>query len=33
MTDLKNIIQVTFPDDGVSVLCYMCVIVHLCYKN
>jgi len=27
MTDLKNIIQVSFPDDGVSV----CVIVHIVY--
>jgi len=24
MTDLKKIIQVSFSDDGVSVLCYMC---------
>jgi len=24
MTDFKNIIEITFPDDGVSVLYYMC---------
>jgi len=27
--DLKNIIEITFPDNGVSVLYYMCVIVHV----
>jgi len=27
MTDLKNIIEVSFPDDGVSV----CVFVHIVY--
>jgi len=29
MTDIKNILKVTYPDNGVSVLCYMCVIVHV----
>jgi len=24
MTDLKNIIEISIPDDGVSVFCYMC---------
>jgi len=24
MTDLKNIIEISFPDDSVSVFCYMC---------
>jgi len=28
MTDLKNIIEVSFPDDGVSTIC---VIVQYCF--
>jgi len=24
ITDLKNIIEISLPDDGVSVFCYMC---------
>jgi len=28
LADLKNIIQVSFPDDDVSVLCYMCDCVY-----
>jgi len=32
MTDLRNIIKISFPDDGVSVFYVICVIVHyLCY--
>jgi len=33
MTDIKNILEITYPDDGVSVLCHMCVIVHVVYCN
>jgi len=29
MPDLKTIIQITYPDDGVSVICDKCYIVHL----
>jgi len=33
MTDIINILKVTYPDDGVSVLCFMCVIMHVVYYN
>jgi len=34
MTDLKTVIQITFPDDGVSIFCAIYVIVHcICYNN
>jgi len=33
MTDIKNILEITYPDDGVNVLCYICVIVYVVYCN
>jgi len=33
MTDIKIILEITYLDDVISVLCYMCVIVHVVNCN
>jgi len=30
MINIINILEVTYPDDGVSILCYICVVYACC---
>jgi len=33
MTDIMNVLEVTYLHNGVSILCYICVIMHVVYCN